>query len=108
MAGTNAIKIVAITGLSSAMFSIAYLRSGTLWTAVGVHMGMNVLLHSILGGGGGQGPSLLRTEVEQKMSFGLDPTFWSFLATALVVTGAMIMLWPRAHSPRRDAALEPA
>jgi membrane protease YdiL (CAAX protease family) len=95
MTGTNAAKIVAITGLSSVIFSIAYLRSRTLWTAVGAHMSMNVVLHSILGGGGGQGPSLLRTVFDQKTPLAFDPSFWSFVATALIVTAAMILLWPQ-------------
>jgi membrane protease YdiL (CAAX protease family) len=103
MEGMQAVKMVVLTGLSSVIFSLAYLRSGTLWTAVGLHMGMNLMLHSVLGGGGGQGPSLLTTVVGDGAPPGFDLAFWSFAAAALIVIAAMLLLRKR----ERVSALEP-
>lgn len=105
MTGANALKVIVTTGLCSVIFSIAFLRSGTLWTAVGLHMAMNVVLHSLFGGGGGVGPSLLRTVFDGASPAAFDAGFWSLVAAALIVIAALGLLWPPAAFKRRGAVL---
>ena len=105
MYGANAMKIIVITGLCSVMFCIAFLATRTLWSAIGLHMGMNIAQHSLLGAGGGRGPSL-SVVVFDSPPAAYDVGFWSFLLTALVVIAVMIRVtspWnlARAVSPER-------
>jgi membrane protease YdiL (CAAX protease family) len=91
MSGIDAFKIIIITGLSSVLFCIAFLNSRTLWTAVGLHMGMNIALHSALGGAGAAGPSLARVIFDGPRP-DYDVGFWSFILTALFGIAGMIWL----------------
>jgi len=95
MTGANATKIVALTGLSSLLFCLAYLRSGSLWTAVGLHAGMNFMLHSVLGAGGGRGPSLLKPIYTQALPVAYDAAFWSLMLVESVFAVALLLAWPR-------------
>ncbi len=95
MVGPNAIKIIVMTGLSSVLFCLAYLRTRSLWAAIGLHAGMNFMLHTVLGAGGGRGPSLLRPVYEQSAPAGYDPAFWSFVLVLLAFSTALLLLWPR-------------
>jgi membrane protease YdiL (CAAX protease family) len=94
MAGMGAVKMIVTTGLCSVIFSIAYLRSGSLWTAVGLHMAMNVVLHSLSGAGGGAGPSLLKTVFDSPSPPAFDSGFWAFTAAAAIMILALGLLWP--------------
>ena len=95
MTGLNAIKIIALTGLSSSLFCLAYLASGSLWAAVGLHAGMNFMLHSLLGAGGGAGPSQLTPVYEQSAPPGFGTAFWCFIAIQLVCGAGFILVWTR-------------
>ncbi len=106
MSGMGAVKMIATTGLCSVIFSIAFLRSGSLWTAVGLHMAMNVALHSVAGAGGGQGPSLLRTVFDSPSAPAFDTGFWAFTGAAVMMILALGLLWPpRAFKPRGAVAV---
>ncbi|MBW8745877.1 MAG: CPBP family intramembrane metalloprotease, partial [Sphingomonas sp.] len=98
MTGVNAIKIVALTGLSSLLFCLAYLPSGSLWMAVGLHAGMNFMLHSVLGAGGDRGPSLLKPIYTQTSPVAYDAAFWSLMVVQFVFAIALLMGWHR-HPP---------
>jgi membrane protease YdiL (CAAX protease family) len=95
--GVGAVKMMVTTGLCSIIFSIAYLRSGTLWTAVGLHMGLNVVMHSVFSGAG-QSPSLVRTVFGSAPALPYDPGFASLVLAALIAIAGMILLWPRPTS----------
>jgi len=100
MTGVNAIKIIALTGLSSLLFCLAYLLSGSLWAAVGLHAGMNFMLHSVLGAGGGQGPSLLMPAYAQSAPPTYDGAFWSLMFVQLVFAVGFLLAWPRRPAVR--------
>lgn len=104
MFGMSAVKMIVTTGLCSVLFSLAYLRSGTLWSAVGLHMGMNVMLHSVLGGG--QGPSRLRMVYDSPLPPPFDAGFWSFVLVLLVMIGGLALPWPRRTGIARDPGLD--
>lgn len=98
MTGVNAIKIVALTGLSSLLFCLAYLLSGSLWMAVGLHAGMNFMLHSVLGAGGGRGPSLFKPIYTQTLPVAYDAAFWSLMVIQFAFAIALLIGGPR-HFP---------
>jgi len=102
MTGVNAIKIIALTGLSSSLFCFAYLASGSLWAAVGLHAGMNFMLHSLLGAGGGAGPSLLTPVYEQSAPPGFGTAFWCFILVQLVCGAGVILVWTRHNATRGE------
>jgi membrane protease YdiL (CAAX protease family) len=95
MSGLNAIKIVALTGLSSVLFCLAYLLSGSLWAAVGLHAGMNFMLHSLAGAGGGRGPSLFVPVYEGAAPAAYDAAFWSLMLVQSAFAIGFLLLWPR-------------
>ena len=97
--GVGAVKMMVTTGLCSIIFSIAYLRSGTLWAAVGLHTGVNVVLHSVFSGAG-QSPSLVRTVFETATALPYDAGFASLVLAALIAIGGMAFLWPRGASAK--------
>jgi hypothetical protein len=97
MYGADALKMVVTTGLSSIVFSIAYLASRTLWAAIGVHMGMNVMLHSVFGGGGVSEPSLFVTEFGQQ-SLPFDGGFCALIVTLLLTIAGIMLVWTRMGS----------
>lgn len=97
MTGVNAIKIVALTGLCSVLFCLAYLISGSLWAAVGLHAGMNFMLHSVLGAGGGRGPSLFAPHFAQSPPT-YDVAFWSFMVVQFAVAVGFLLVGRRLRS----------
>ena len=97
LSGADAAKMMVTAGLCSVIYSIAFLRSRTLWAAVGLHMGMNVVLHSVLGDGG-QGPSLWKIVFGNTSSLPYDAGFASFVLAALITIAALMCLWPRQAS----------
>jgi hypothetical protein len=106
--GIGAVKMIVTTGLCSVIFSLAYLRSGSLWTATGLHMAMNVALHSVAGAGGGHGPSLLRTVFDGSSAPAFDTGFWAFTAAAAFMIVALGLLWPPRGVSRRGVAAVPS
>jgi len=100
MTGMNAVKIIALTGMCSSLFCLAYLVSGSLWAAVGLHAGMNFMLHSILGAGGGRGPSLLKPVYEQSALASYDPAFWCFIIILLAFDVGVVLIWARPRDTR--------
>jgi hypothetical protein len=107
MYGADALKMIVTTGLSSIVFSIAYLGSRTLWAAIGLHMGMNVMLHSVFGGGGGSEPSLFVTKFGQQ-SLPFDVGFYALIVTLLLTIAAMMLVWTRVGSAQAKAQLTTA
>ena len=104
MTGVNAVKIVALTGLSSVLFCLAYLLSGSLWTAVGLHAGMNFMLHSLAGAGGGRGPSLFAPGYERAVPPSYDVAFWSLMLVQSAFAIGFLLLWPRLPANLRRQA----
>jgi membrane protease YdiL (CAAX protease family) len=106
--GIGAVKMIVTTGLCSVIFSIAYLRSGSLWSAVGLHMAMNVTLHSVSGAGGGAGPSLLRAVFDSRSPPAFDAGFWAFTAAAVMTIAALGLLRPPHRFAQSSAVAVPS
>ena len=88
-------KVIAITALSSLVFCLGYLRTRTLWAAIGLHFGLNLTLHSLFGAGDPNRASLLRLNVGSP-SPEWDAWFWSLAAT-LSLAAALLAVGGRAE-----------
>jgi membrane protease YdiL (CAAX protease family) len=101
MQGAALAKVIAITALSSVIFCFGFLRTGTLWSAVGLHAGMNIALHSIFGAGDASRASLFKI-VPNAPASGWDLWFWSM--TAVLMASAMMLVLHK-PKPRSEHAL---
>jgi uncharacterized protein len=61
LSGATALSMVCSTALGSYLFAFAYLLTGSLWTAFGLHVGANFFLHAVFGLGVGK--SLLMVQL---------------------------------------------
>ena len=96
------IKTIAITGISSLLFSLGYLRTASLWAAIGLHFGMNLTLHSFLGAGDANRASWFRL-IYEAPSPNWDTGFWSFLGTAVLIALLFIVRLAQAVPPPSTA-----
>ena len=99
MHGVALAKMIAITGLCSVIFCLGFLRTGTLWAAIGLHAGMNLILHSVFGAGDANRASLFRV-VADGPSLGWDAWFWSMIAV-LIASAVILILYNPARRPAR-------
>ena len=100
MHGAALAKVIAITALSSLIFCLGILRTGTLWSAIGLHAGMNLVLHSIFGAGDASRASLFKI-VPDAPAFGWDPWFWSM--TAVLVASVLMLVLGNPKARRAHA-----
>jgi membrane protease YdiL (CAAX protease family) len=91
MSGTEAIKMVCTTGALSFVFAFGYVLTGSLWTAVGLHVFGNVILHEVLGMGGRPGIATIVFHEPWPSSY--DPAFlaWLVVSIPVLVIGALIV-----------------
>ena len=89
MSGIAALKMVCTTAAMSVVFAMAYVRTKSLWTAIGVHVSTNTLLHRVLGMSGEQ-QSLFRMQIDGRWPAGYDPgliAYFSVIAVAALCLG---------------------
>jgi len=89
MSGVAALKMVCTTAGMSVVFAMAYVRTKSLWTAIGVHVSTNTLLHRVLGMSGEQ-QSLFRMQIDGRWPAGYDPgliAYFSVIAVAALCLG---------------------
>ena len=88
--GMAAAKMITTTAAMSIVFSYSFLLTGTLWTAVGLHVTANVALHTFTGLDG-TGNATLWKPVFGLWPTGYDAGFWTLIAVtsvvALILTG---------------------
>ncbi|MGV3774388.1 MAG: CPBP family intramembrane glutamic endopeptidase [Verrucomicrobiales bacterium] len=83
LSGINAVKMVFTTASASFLFAAVFLWTRTLWTAVGLHVSMNLALHTVSGLDGGVAyfkPVLYSAYPQQ-----YDPGFWIFLVAPVTI-----------------------
>jgi len=100
MSGIAALKMVCTTAAMSVVFAMAYVRTKSLWTAIGVHVSSNMLLHRVLGMSGEQ-QSLFRMQIDGRWPAAYDPgliAYFSVVAVAAFCLG----LW-RGAGPAKGA-----
>jgi membrane protease YdiL (CAAX protease family) len=82
--GMAAAKMIATTSAMSIVFSYSFLRTGTLWTAVGLHVALNVSLHTLTGLDG-EGKTTLWKPIFGLWPTGYDAGFWTFITITSLV-----------------------
>ena len=88
--GIAAAKMIATTGAMSMVFSHSFLRTGTLWTAVGLHATTNISIHTLTGLDGA-GKDTVWRQIFGLWPTGYDAGFW----TAIAVTSLIVVLLGR-------------
>ncbi len=90
MSGMGAIKMLCTTGTMSFVFAYGYVLTGSLWTAVGLHVFGNVILHEVLGMDGKSG--FLKMVFDQPWPSSYDPGLLAWLGITLpaVMVGAYL------------------
>jgi membrane protease YdiL (CAAX protease family) len=83
LSGATAIKMICTTFLGGILFAYGFLFTGTLWSAIGLHVAGNIVLHHILGLSGQ--PSLLTPVFEQPWPTAYDPAFVVWLAVLMPI-----------------------
>lgn len=71
LSGAAAIAMVCTTALWSILFGLAFAKTGSLWTAMGVHAAGNTVLHRVMGLSGAE--SLARLHFDAARPSGYDP-----------------------------------
>jgi membrane protease YdiL (CAAX protease family) len=91
LSGTEAIKMVCTTGALSFVFSYGYVLTGSLWTAVGMHVFGNVILHEVLGMSGK--PGIAAMVFHEPWPSAYDPAFlvWLGVSVPVAVFGSLIV-----------------
>ena len=85
------LKMVITTVTYSFVFSYALILTGTLWTAIGVHVVSNILLHSI-SGLDGLGRAVFTPVFETRWPVNYDPALLSFETSAIFMALLLYLL----------------
>jgi membrane protease YdiL (CAAX protease family) len=83
LSGMAALKMICTTFLGGILFAYGFLLTGTLWSAIGLHVAGNIVLHHVLGLSGQ--PSLLTPVFDQPWPTAYDPSFLVWLAILIPV-----------------------
>ncbi len=91
LSGVVAVKMICTTGVWSLVFALGFLKTGSLWTAIGLHAFGNTLLHRVMGMSGDE--SLFRADFRAPLPNGYgDPGFLTFAGVTLF-TAVCLFLW---------------
>lgn len=88
------LKMVATTAAFSFVFSYAFLLTGSLWTAIGVHVAGNILLHAITGLDGNN-KAVYQPVFNGKFPQKYDAGFVASLVTSICVSFILYLLIKR-------------
>lgn len=87
LSGMTALKMVFTTAACSYLFAAAFLVTGTIWSAIGVHFAANVFLHVVSGLSGR--PAILTPVFDAPAPSGYDPGFWVCVTVPLLLALAV-------------------
>jgi membrane protease YdiL (CAAX protease family) len=93
--GMAAAKMIATTSAMSIVLTYSFLRTGTLWTSVGLHVALNVSLHTLTGLDG-EGKATLWKPIFGLWPTGYDAGFW----TLITITSLVASILSRKIDPR--------
>jgi membrane protease YdiL (CAAX protease family) len=96
LSGVGALKMVCTTSLTSLLFATGFLLSHSLWMALGMHAGGNLLLHQGLGLSGGA--SVARVALDGSWPAGYDPAFVTWLLVIIPCAGILLYVTRRTGS----------
>jgi membrane protease YdiL (CAAX protease family) len=101
LGGATALKMMATTFLGGCLYAYGFLLTHTLWTAVGLHVAGNIVLHQISGASGQK--SVWKPVFESPWPTAYDPAFVAWLAVLIPLVVAFAFA-----QRRRTAAAKPA
>lgn len=93
MAGWSALKMVGTSFLGGCLYAYGYLLTRTLWTAAGLHVTGNIVLHHVFGASNQN--SLFVPAFERPWPTSYDPGFVVWLVVFLPVIAVAAMLYRR-------------
>jgi membrane protease YdiL (CAAX protease family) len=85
------LKVIATTATYSLIFSYAFILTGSLWTAIGVHVTSNILLHAFTGLDGAN-RAMFQPTFNDKFPVNHDVGFLTFLISAAIVSFSLFLL----------------
>jgi membrane protease YdiL (CAAX protease family) len=91
LSGIAAAKMVCTTAIWSFMFGLAFIRTGSLWTAIGMHVFGNIVLHHVFGTSGRE--SVLSINFNTPSPAVYDPGFLACVVATVPAIGCLF-LWP--------------
>jgi hypothetical protein len=100
LSGFTALKMVLTTAAFSYLLSAAFLKTGTLWTAIALHFFGNVLLHKVTGLSGG---SALLRPIFQTGYPAADPGTLLMIAIPLLAAWLIFSQIPQSPTPPSTA-----
>ncbi len=83
LSGLSAVKMVGTTFLGGCLYAYGYLLTGTLWTAAGLHVAGNIVLHHLFGAS--NQPSLFTPVFREPWPTSYDPGFLAWLVVLVPV-----------------------
>ncbi len=93
------LKIIVTTSTYSLIFSYAFILTGSLWTAIGVHVISNILLHTVTGLDAG-GKAMFQPVFNDKFPMDYDISFLTFLITVAIVAYFLFLLIKTSNKTR--------
>ena len=87
----DGLKMILTTASYSFVFSYAFILTGSLWAAIGVHVTSNILLHAVTGLDGA-GKAILTPVFHARWPTGYDPALISFLLAAMIIASLLYFL----------------
>lgn len=99
LSGLTALKMVCTTFLGACVYAYGYVLTGTLWTAIGMHVVANIVLHHVFGASGK--PSLFTPVLHEAWPASYDPAFWVWVGVFVPVV-ALASVTARRHGTSTD------
>ena len=99
LSGWTAVKMVCTTAAWSFLFAYGYLLTGSLWTAVGLHVFGNAILHHVFGMSGGT--SILTPVMHKPWPDDYDPAFCVWMAVSIPIAVGAALVGERLRSRAR-------
>jgi membrane protease YdiL (CAAX protease family) len=87
----DGLKMILTTASYSFVFSYAFILTGSLWTAMGVHVTSNILLHAVTGLDGA-GKAIFTPVFYADWPTGYDPALISFLLSTIIIASLLYLL----------------
>lgn len=84
LSGATALKMVCTTSLGGCLYAYGYLLTGTLWTAAGLHVVGNIVLHHVYGASG-QINSIFVPKFHERWPVSYDPAFLVWIAVLVPI-----------------------
>jgi membrane protease YdiL (CAAX protease family) len=109
LSGVAALKMIGTTFLGGSLFAVGFLLTNTLWTAIGMHVVGNVVLHQVLGLSGNP-DSIFTPSFDRAWPASYDPALVAWFAVLIPV---LAIAWVRyrqlqgGRGPRSRSETEP-